>query len=176
MSDFLAGQGRLVDVIRPTDHRYLSVVLSGTTQPSPSELLSRPAMAGAMNWMERHYDHVIVHAPPVLSYTDAAVVSATVGGTLVTVAAGSTQAQHLTTALLALANVRVKPLGLVLTQVHSSSNDLARVKGGVPRFGARWGRSAAQQPVSWVWGEQEEESNGSHEPKRARASSDRESE
>jgi Mrp family chromosome partitioning ATPase len=76
---------------RPTDHPCLSVVLSGAAQrvrraAQPAEL------ASAVDWMERHYDHVIVHAPPLLSYTDATVVSAAVGGTLVTVAAGSTQA------------------------------------------------------------------------------------
>jgi succinoglycan biosynthesis transport protein ExoP len=167
MSDVLAGQSRLNDVIRPTEHPCLSVVLSGTAQPSPSELLSRPTMASAMDWMERHYDHVIVHAPPLLAYTDATVVSVTVGGTLVTVAAGSTQAQHLATALVALANVRVRPLGLVLTQLHSSSTDLGRVKGGTTRLRARWDRTAAE-PISLMWPDEPESTNGSYEPARAR--------
>jgi polysaccharide biosynthesis transport protein len=143
MSDTLTGGERLIEVIRPTDHPYLSVVLSGTGQPGSSELLSAPTMSSALNWMERHYDYVILHSPPLLSNADAAVVSVTVGGTLVTVAAGRTQAQHLTTALLALSNLRVKPLGLVLTQVHSSSIDIARAKGGPPRSRARGGRVPA---------------------------------
>ena len=172
MSDLLAGQDRLEDLIRPTEHPYLSVILSGTAQAGPSELLSTPAISGALKWMERHFDHVILHAPPLLSYTDAAVVSVAVGGTLVTVAAGSTQAQHLTTALLALANVRVKPLGLVLTQVASSSIDLARVKGGgATRFRARSGRAAAQ-PLQWEG--PEGSTNGSYRPTHAYRSADRE--
>jgi len=162
MSDVLAGHSRLVDVIRPTDHPCLSVVLSGTTRPSPSELLTRPTMASAVDWMERHYDHVIVHAPPLLSYTDATVVSVAVGGTLVTVAAGGTQAQQLTTALVALANVRVRPLGLVLTQLHSSSTDL-RTKGGATRLRMRSDRAAAL-PVGLDWRDEPEPKNGSHEP------------
>ena len=40
MSDVLAGQHGLQDAIRPTEHPGLAVVLSGTAQPSPSELLS----------------------------------------------------------------------------------------------------------------------------------------
>ena len=176
MSDMLAGHDRLEDLIRPTEHPYLSVVLSGTSQPGPSELLSAPAMSSALHWMEQQFDHVILHAPPLLSYTDAAVVSVAVGGTLVTVAAGSTQAQHLTTALLALANVRVKPLGLVLTHVDSSSIDLARVKGGgATRFRApRPGRPAAQ-PVPWEWPESES-GNGSYRPTRAYPVADHEPE
>ena len=158
MSDVLAGKHSLVDVIRPTEHRYLSVVLSGTAQPSPSELLSAPSMSDVLTWMERHYDHVILHAPPLLSYTDAAVVSGAVGGTLITVAAGSTQGQQLTTALIALANVRVKPVGLVLTQVHSSSMGQAKVRSGVTRTRPRPGRSLTQ-PIQWEWSERESKNN-----------------
>jgi capsular exopolysaccharide synthesis family protein len=174
MSDLLAGQDRLENLIRPTDHPYLSVVLSGTAQPGPSELLSTPAMAGALKWMERQFDHVILHAPPLLSYTDAAVVSVAVGGTLITVAAGSTQAQHLTTALLALANVRVKPRGLVLTHVDSSSIDLARIKGGGgTRLRGRAGRIVAQ-PLQWEW--PEETANGSYRPTHAYVPAERQAE
>jgi capsular exopolysaccharide synthesis family protein len=170
ISDVLAGQSRLLDVIRPTDHPCLSVVLSGAAQPGPSELLSRPSLASAVDWMERHYDHVIVHAPPLLSYTDATVVSAAVGGTLVTVAAGSTQAQQLTTALVALANVRVRPLGLVLTQLPSSATDVGRVKSGVNRPWLRSDRGGSALPLRPDWGDELEPTNGNgtYEPARAR--------
>lgn len=147
ISDVLAGQHDLQDVIRPTEHPRLSVVLSGTAQPSPSELLSAPSMTEILTWMERQYDHVILHAPPLLSYTDAAVVAGIAGGTLVAVAAGSTQAQQLTTALIALTNIRVKPLGLVLTHVNSSMGP-AKVRSGITRIRPRSGRSVTP-PVQW---------------------------
>lgn len=115
LADVLAGRVELPAVIRYTKHPRLRVVLSGTTQPSPSDLLSTPLMTGVLRRMEQDHDYVILHAPPLLSYTDAAVVSAVAGGTLVTVEAGRTRAQELTTALNTLANVRVRPLGLVLT-------------------------------------------------------------
>ena len=149
MSDALAGQHGLQDVIRPTEHPCLSVVLSGTAQPSPSELLSAPSMTEVLTWMERHFDHVILHAPPLLSYTDAAVVAGIAGGTLITVSAGSTQGQQLTTALIALTNVRVKPLGLVLTHVSSSIGS-AKVRSGLLRTRSRPGNLSqpAQRELS----------------------------
>lgn len=154
MSDVLAGQQGLQDVIRPAEHPCLSVVLSGTAQPSPSELLSARSMADLLNWMERHYDHVILHAPPLLSYTDAAVVAGVAGGTLITVAAGSTHAQQLTTALFVLTNVRVKPLGLVLTHVRNSPGGLAKDRSGMtPSRRLRPGRSATNA-LQWEWPEQ----------------------
>ena len=147
MSDVLAGQHGLQDVIRATEHPCLSVVLSGTAQPSPSELLTAPSMTDALTWMERNYDYVILHAPPLLSYSDAAVVAGLAGGTLITVAAGSTQGQQLTTALIALTNLRVKPLGLVLTHVNNSPGS-AKVRTGITRTRPRPGRSETH-PVQW---------------------------
>jgi polysaccharide biosynthesis transport protein len=144
MSDVLAGQHGLQDVIRPTEHPCLSVVLSGSAQPSPTELLTAPSMTDVLTWMERNYDHVILHAPPLLSYTDAAVVAGLAGGTLITVAAGNTQGQQLTTALIALTNVRVKPLGLVLTHVNNSIGS-AKVRSGMERTRLR--PRSGSQPV-----------------------------
>jgi succinoglycan biosynthesis transport protein ExoP len=159
MSDVLAGQHGLQDVIRPTEHPCLSVVLSGTPQPSPSELLTAPSMSDVLTWMERNYDHVILHAPPLLSYTDAAVVAGVAGGTLITVAAGSTQGQQLTTALIALTNIRVKPLGLVLTHVNNSAGP-ARVRSGMTRTRPRPGRSVTDQVQLGLSGR--EPRSGSH--------------
>lgn len=150
MSDVLAGQQGLQDVIRPAEHHCLSVILSGTVQPNPSELLSTPSMTDVLTWMERNYDHVILHAPPLLSYTDAAVVAGIAGGTLVTVAAGNTQGRQLTTALIALTNVRVKPLGLVLTHVRNSSMGPTKDRSGIARSRLRSGRSATTAvQVEW---------------------------
>jgi hypothetical protein len=54
------------------------------------------------------------------------------GGTLITVAAGSTRGQQLTTALIALSNIRVKPLGLALTHVNAPMGP-NRVRSGALR-------------------------------------------
>ena len=164
MSDVLAGQHSPQDVIRSTEHRCLSVALSGTAQPSPSELLSAPSMSDVLTWMERHYDHVILHAPPLLSYTDAAVVSGLVGGTLITVAAGRTHAQQLTTALVALANVRVKPLGLVLTHAGKASVAPAKARSGMAPGRRGPGRGLAQ---SVHWQRSEDNSRNGHGPRHA---------
>lgn len=118
LADVLAGRMELPAVVRKTKHPRLHVVLSGTTQPSPSDLLSTPMLTNVLRRMEQEHDYVILHTPPLLSYTDAAVVSVGTGGTFVTVAAGRTRAQELSTALNALANVRVRPLGVVLTGTH----------------------------------------------------------
>lgn len=129
LADVLTGQAELSQVVHPTQHARLQVVLSGSAQASPSDLLSAPIMTSVLRRMESDHDVVILHAPPLLTYTDAAVVSGAAGGTLVTAAAGRTRGHELTTALSALENVWVKPVGVVLTGARRGV-DLSRGSGG----------------------------------------------
>ena len=143
LADVLLGKRNLPEVVNDTAEPRLRVVTAGTPQTSPSDLLSGPAMNNLLRRMEKEYDYVILHAPPLLSYTDAALVSQAAGGSVVTVAAGRTRAQELTTAMTALANVRIKPAGLVLTGTRRLEGLVAFVGGG---FGRRSGGSS--RPVS----------------------------
>lgn len=115
LADVLTGRAELARVVRGTRHPGLRVLLSGTPHLGPSDLLSSPMLTGVLRRLEQEHDFVVLHAPPLLRSTDAAVVSGATGGTLVTVAAGHTRAQDLQTALAALANARVTPLGVVLS-------------------------------------------------------------
>jgi len=132
LADVLAGELPLSNVIQQTTHEKLHVVLSGTVQPSPSDLLSAPIMSTVLREAEINYDYVVLHAPPLLTYTDAAVVSRVTGWTLVAVSAGRTRAPDLVTALGTLANVRVKPLGLVLVGARGATQDNRRLRGVRP--------------------------------------------
>ena len=83
---------------------------------------------------------------------------------MITVAAGSTRAQQLMTALIALANVRVKPLGLVLTHVRNSSVGLAKDRSGMTRARSRPGRG----PTNAVqWESSERKSKNGHSARHA---------
>lgn len=150
IADVLAGRVELLEVVHETAHPNLHVVLSGTTQPRPSELLSAPMMAGMLRRMESEYDYVILHAPPLLSYTDAAVLSGAAGGAVVTVTVGRTGAQELTTALTVLANVRVIPLGVVLTRAGSSALDHKKARGVSTRSRLWLGRPMRHR-FDWDW-------------------------
>jgi capsular exopolysaccharide synthesis family protein len=131
LSDVLAGRADLGAAARTSHHPGLRVVLSGSPRPSPSDLLSSPVLAGILRHWERENDYVILHTPPLLAHTDAAVVAGVVGGTFLSVAAGATRIHEVSAALDALANVRIMPLGLVFTGAQSRGG--SRGGGGVPR-------------------------------------------
>ena len=117
IADVLRGADNLADVVVAARTSRLDVLRSGTRPNSPSELLRVQALSDILRRLESTYDYVIVHVPPLLSYTDAAVAASVAGGALVTVSTGRTSAQELSAALTVLANVGVTPSGVVLTRV-----------------------------------------------------------
>ena len=143
LADVLLGKRNLAEVVNNTAEPRLRVVTAGTPHASPSDLLSGPAMNNLLRRMEQEYDYVILHAPPLLSYTDAALVSQAAGGSVVTVAAGRTRAQELTTAMTALANVRIKPAGLVLTGTRRLEGLSGLVGGGLGKRASGSGTSGS---------------------------------
>jgi succinoglycan biosynthesis transport protein ExoP len=128
MSDVLAGQADLHGIAHPTSQAGLDVAVAGSTSLNPSDLLSSPVMERVLRRAEAEYDYVVLHAPPLLAYTDAAVVSRVAGQTLLTVRSG-TRAVDLATSLGALRNVRVEPLGLVLVGAPAHVGDMSKVRG-----------------------------------------------
>lgn len=141
ISDVLAGKADLASIVHPTTQPGLEVVVAGATQLNPSDLLSSPVMARVLREAEAQYDYVVLHAPPLLAYTDAAVVSRVAGQTLLTVRSG-TRTVDLETSLAALRNVRVEPLGLVLVGAPANVGDLSKVRGS-------WARPRALQRQQW---------------------------
>lgn len=139
LADVLTRRAELSEVIHDTKNPLLRIVLAGTPQPNPGDLLSAPYMISMLRQMERDYDYVILHAPPLLPYADAAVISAAAAGTLVSVAAGRTKAHEVTTALGALANVQVRPLGMVLTGARGADST-GKASRGNPRTENDWSR------------------------------------
>jgi succinoglycan biosynthesis transport protein ExoP len=129
MSDVLAGGAEFSDLVQQTSQPGLSVLVSGTTQPSPSDLLSSPVVAQVLRSAEAAYDLVVLHAPPLLAYTDAAVVSRVAGSTVISVRSGNARAVDLTRALVALQNVAVEPLGLVLAGARAHVGDTGKARG-----------------------------------------------
>lgn len=128
VSEVLADGVEMFDAIQVTSQPGLDVMPAGDVRGNPSDLLSGASMAELLRLAEKHYEVVVLHAPPVLSYTDAAVVSRMAGHTLVVVTAGTSRVAQFRSALSVLGNVRVQPLGLVLTESRMFRADKSTVQ------------------------------------------------
>lgn len=76
LADVLAGRATLANVIQPTVNEGLQVVAAGTVPANPTELLRGRAAAAALGEMRAKYSRVIVDAPAMQPYSDAALLAA----------------------------------------------------------------------------------------------------
>src|SRR5690554_7988470 len=82
LSDLLSGRQALDGVIRASGIENLDYIAQNMAPPNPSELLMTAAFSRFLEEVSQRYDLVIIDTPPVLAVTDAAVVGAQCGTTL----------------------------------------------------------------------------------------------
>lgn len=134
LADLLAPLGpNRRGVVRSTRYERLRVVPAGSTESNPSDLLSLPKMGQLLHAWEEEYDYVLLSAPSLLSYTDAAIVARETARTVVEVTLNRTKAAQLEDALGTLANIRVDPMGLIVTGTRRVARDNRRIRSGLTR-------------------------------------------
>ena len=76
LADLLTGRADLDDVVRSTASPQLDVLISGTGHAGARPICSvATSCAGLLRRLERDYEIVVLHAPAVLSFADAAMVA-----------------------------------------------------------------------------------------------------
>jgi capsular exopolysaccharide synthesis family protein len=115
VTDVVTGNAKMAEVVRPGGLDTLWIVTAGKPTSNPSELLGSDEMHRFVDQLEAAFDFVIFDSPPMLAYTDAAVVSALATGAVITVQAGKARRRELKEALTVLSNLNLEPVGVVLT-------------------------------------------------------------
>jgi capsular exopolysaccharide synthesis family protein len=98
----------------------LYVLPSGPIPSNPSELLNSERMNDLINEMEAEYDLIIYDMPPVLSVTDAQIVSGKVDGTIFIISKGYVTEEDVTKAGELLSIVDAKIIGAIINKVERS--------------------------------------------------------
>jgi tyrosine-protein kinase Etk/Wzc len=114
MTQFLAGQNTLEEVVRESTVERLWFIPAGTFPPNPSELLGSARTRELVAKLSSQYDIVILDTPPVHVAGDALILGTIVDGVILVLRAGNTErgaAQH---AMQRLTNVGARVVGAVL--------------------------------------------------------------
>jgi capsular exopolysaccharide synthesis family protein len=135
LSNVLANQVRLADVVQRWGPHELWVLSSGFVPANPSELLGSQHMVDLLDEVRQRFDMVIVDTPPVLPVTDAAVVAAAADGVVLVARAGHTHRARIAAAVAALERVDSRLLGCVLN-MHTVKLD-AGYHGYYQAYGVR---------------------------------------
>lgn len=128
-------------LVEPTPIPNLFILPAGPVPPNPAELLSTGRMKELLARFAKEFDHVVVDSPPVLSVTDATVLSVLVDGVIVVVRSGQTTREILRHTRQLFFNVNARLLGVVLNGVDLRSVDYNYYYYKYYGYGYRQGRS-----------------------------------
>lgn len=119
LSNFLAGSGKVWELVRPTDLSGLSYLPTGPLPPNPAELLMGSKMMSLLTVAIEKFDLVVLDGPPVLGLADAPILANMARGTLLVVQAGRTRIPMARNALKRLQTARGHVIGALLTHFQS---------------------------------------------------------
>lgn len=101
----------------------LTILPAGPTPPQPSEMLGSQLMRDLVAQWSQDFDHVIIDSPPVLSVTDAVLLSSVADAVILVIRSGQTTKEALRRSRNLLAQVNARVLGIVMNAVDLRSPD-----------------------------------------------------
>ncbi len=107
----------LADVAQPTTMTNLLLVTSGSSVPTPAELLASDHMKNLIEAGSDEADIVVFDSPPALTVTDAAILASLVNGVVLVMATGETRREAVKRANETLDLVGANVLGVVLNKL-----------------------------------------------------------
>lgn len=122
LSDIIIGKINLQQAIHKCEDN-LYVLVAGTKQQNPSELLSSIKLKELINKIKDEFDYVIIDTPPVGLVTDAQLISQLTDGCLMIVAPGVSEKNELLKAMGLLKHVNSSILGVCLNKAVDLENN-----------------------------------------------------
>lgn len=101
----------------------LDIITSGTIPLSAPELLNSQAFKSFLAQVRDSYDIVLIDTPPVLSVTDATIISQLVDGVIIVAAAKETKKSVLIKMHQALRQVHANIIGVVITKMNRENSN-----------------------------------------------------
>ena len=123
LASLLTSNGYAREHILRTVHQTLCLMPSGPPPPNPANIIRPGRLREIFDELERHFDVIVVDAPPSLGFADATLLGSVCDGTLFTVESGKTRTRAAVTALNQLQISGVRILGAVLTKAPLSEED-----------------------------------------------------
>ena len=122
LSTVLSKQNEISCAIQETPIVGLFVLPSGPIPPNPTQLLSSKTFATFLEEMKKSYDIIIFDTPPLLSVSDAQILSNQCDGTLLVVHSGVAEKKDVLMAHSVLTTSKGKVLGVVLNNYKMPKN------------------------------------------------------
>lgn len=126
----------------------LHIIPCGHIPPNPAELINSENLVQFLKDVRKEYDVILIDLPPVLSATDAAIVSSKVDGVAMVYKAGSTARGALRRAKDQLEQVRTNIIGIILNELKAEvSQDYSDIDYHRYQYGPEIGGPAKKSPL-----------------------------
>jgi succinoglycan biosynthesis transport protein ExoP len=144
LSSLVAGSnGHGAPIVECPNVPGLFVLPAGPRPPYPAELLGSQRMAELVKKWREEYDFVVIDTPPVLSVTDAVVLSPNCDAIVLVVRSGSTTKQSLLLARKMFARASTRIAGVLINGFNLNSPDYYNYYGYY--YGSEYGRGYFEQ-------------------------------
>lgn len=125
LSNLIVNDLLLDEVIKKTKFASLDLITSGPIPPNPAELLSAPKLDAIMVRLKTNYDMIIIDSPPILSMTDAQLLSKSASGVILVTNVEKNNRDRLNEAKDLLDKAGANIIGIVLnkqTETHAEDD------------------------------------------------------
>lgn len=120
-SELLSGDATTGEVIHKASIANLSVIPCGKLSDRPAELLETSALAEILRELKNQFEYIILDSPPILPVTDALILADVVDGVIQVVQGDKTRREIALAARNRLSKCKAQMVGIILTQIRSSS-------------------------------------------------------
>ncbi|WP_417884411.1 polysaccharide biosynthesis tyrosine autokinase [Vibrio rumoiensis] len=122
LSDYLSGTIEVEQLAKITKIEHLDIITCGQVPPNPSELLMHKRLDELLDWASGQYDLIIVDTPPVLAVTDACIVGAKAGTTLMVTRFGVNSAKEIEVAQSRFTQSGIEVKGVILNAIEKKAS------------------------------------------------------
>lgn len=120
LTDILVKHSNFTNYVNRIEKHKIDMISSGRIPPNPSEMLNSNTFKELLESIKKEYDIVIIDSPPVLSVTDAAILSGLADGTVIVACSRKVRGDDLKKTVELLENVDANIIGVVLNKTTNS--------------------------------------------------------
>jgi capsular exopolysaccharide synthesis family protein len=124
ITNWLSGETEVDSLIQTYEAQTnLKFLTSGPVPPNPAELLGSAEMRRVLEKLSERFAHIVIDSPPVISFTDASILSTMVDGVVLVVHGGKSSRAVVRRARQQLLDVGANIFGVVLNNVKLETQD-----------------------------------------------------
>jgi polysaccharide biosynthesis transport protein len=117
LTDYLTGQKKLEQVVRPAKVENLFFITGGSTAANPAEMLAKDGLSGIIQEALKHYDRVVLDSAPITAVSDTLLILKSVQTVCLVVRVARTSSRYVLRCVQLLQGAEAPLAGIILNRM-----------------------------------------------------------